>query len=109
MPLIHDPRTRATVTLATGLTLLTADLLEQDLDVGDNAIWKPAKRAFLEALIRQAQLELAKDGLPPGASKVVHAHTHTHGSAEYAFAHLHTHQHTQGSESHDTREHSNSH
>jgi hypothetical protein len=63
----RTPEARAKVTLSTGLTGLMTDLLDQDRDFTDREVWRPAKRAFLDALIRAAQLELAAYG-PTGTA-----------------------------------------
>lgn len=102
-------RPLALTSISASLNILTSSLMDQGLDVTNDAIWKPAKRAFLEALIREAQLELAEGfpAVPPikAIAPIRHNHAHTHGSGEYALTHLHTHMHSRGSESHDTTEH----
>ena len=54
----------ARLAVSDGLSFrLTNALLAKGTDIGDNAIWLPAQRAFLESMIQSAQLMLAK--MPP--------------------------------------------
>lgn len=60
-------RPLALTSISASLNILTGDLMDRGLNTSDDGIWIPAKRAFLEALIREAQLELAEadSGTPP--------------------------------------------
>lgn len=69
----HEIEAAARAAVATGLyTILITDMLNRDEDVTDNAVWKPAQRAFLEAVIRTAQLRLAEENRPDDSEQRVH-------------------------------------
>jgi hypothetical protein len=55
----------ARAALSQALSGLQADMLNRGEDITVDTVWRSSKRAFLEQLIRQAQLELAKPPRSP--------------------------------------------
>ena len=65
MTTLNTVENNARAALHDSLNGLQADMLNLGEDITDNAVWAPTKRAFLEHLIRLAQLQLAKPSRSP--------------------------------------------
>ena len=68
----HEIETLARAAISDGLSHLIQDMLARDENITDSAVWKPAQRTFLEALVRSAQLRLAEENLPSDSEQRVH-------------------------------------